>query len=147
MFEWLRDKVEHADDAEGLPEAFTHGNYHAWAAVGRPGNLAIVGWAGSGRGPRLPALAWLLTTAGEGDDAGIDAVARGYREHVQLTDEELERLPGVLAMRPLWLACLDYRESVRSGSTPTTDAGWIGWLAHPEHAQRLAAQATTSLQP
>ena len=42
-----------AHPAEGLPEAFTHGNYHAWAAAGRPGNLAIVGWAGSGRGPRL----------------------------------------------------------------------------------------------
>ncbi|TDD14472.1 aminoglycoside phosphotransferase [Kribbella turkmenica] len=146
MFEWLRDRVEHADDAEGLPEAFTHGNYHAWAAVGRPGDLAIVGWAGSGRGPRLPALAWLLTTAGEGDGEGIDAVARGYREHVQLTGEELERLPGVLAMRPLWLACLDYREAARSGSTPTMDEGWIGWLARPEHAERLAARAIASLR-
>jgi len=145
MFEWLRDKAEHADDAEGLPEAFTHGNYHAWAAVGRPGNLSIVGWAGSGRGPRLPALAWLLTTAGEGDSEGIDAVARGYREHIQLTDEELDRLPGVLAMRPLWLACLDYRQSVRNGSVPPMDAGWIGWLARPEHAENLATQAIKSL--
>ena len=47
-FEWLRDQVENADDAEGLPEALTHGNYHAWAAVGTPGNLVIVGWAGLG---------------------------------------------------------------------------------------------------
>lgn len=137
MFEWLRDTVEDADDAEGLPEAFTHGNYHAWAAVGSPGNLAIVGWAGSGRGPRLPALAWLLTTAGEGDGDGIDAVARGYREHIQLTGEELERLRGVLAMRPLWLACLHYRQAVRNGSTAPMDAGWIGWLTRPEHAERL----------
>jgi len=146
MFEWLRDKVENADNGEGLPEAFTHGNYHAWAAVGTPGNLSIVGWAGSGRGPRLPALAWLLTTAGEGDSEGIDAVARGYRQHVQLTDEELDRLPAVLAMRPLWLACLDYREAVRSGSTPKPDEGWTGWVARPEHAEQLAAKAISSLQ-
>ncbi len=146
MFELLRDKVEHADDAEGLPEAFTHSNYHAWATVGRPGDLAIVGWAGSGRGPRLPALAWLLTTAGEGDKEGIDAVARGYREHIQLTDEELERLPGVLAMRPLWLACLDYRQSVRNGSTPPLNEGWIGWAANPDHAQGIAARTIASLQ-
>jgi hypothetical protein len=37
-FEWLRDQVETADDAEGLPEAFTHSNYHPWAAVGEPGS-------------------------------------------------------------------------------------------------------------
>jgi hypothetical protein len=146
MFEWLRDKVEQADDAEGLPEAFTHGNYHAWAAVGTPGDLSIVGWAGSGRGPRLPALAWLLTTAGEGDGEGIDAVARGYREHIRLTAEELDRLPGVLAMRPLWLACLDYRQATRNGVTPPTDEGWIGWLANPDHAEAIATRAITSLQ-
>jgi hypothetical protein len=146
MFEWLRDKVEQADDAEGLPEAFTHGNYHAWAAVGAPGALSIVGWAGSGRGPRLPALAWLLTTAGEGDGEGIDAVARGYREQIQLTPEELDRLPGVLAMRPLWLACLDYRQATRNGATPPMDEGWIGWLADPDHAEAIATRAITSLQ-
>jgi Phosphotransferase enzyme family len=143
-FEWLRDHVENADDAEGLPEALTHGNYHTWAAVGPPGNLVIVGWAGSGRGPRLPALAWLLKTAAEGHPDYVDAVMRGYSEHVQLTDEELERLPGVLNMRPLWLACLEYRQLVRSGQTPTMDEGWTGW--RPEHAEQLAAQAIASLR-
>ena len=43
-FELLRSVVENADDAEGLPEALTHGNYHVWAAIGSPGRLAIVGW-------------------------------------------------------------------------------------------------------
>ena len=44
------------------------------------------------RGPRLAALAWLLRTAAH-DPTAIDyinAVVRGYREHIQLTDEELE---------------------------------------------------------
>jgi hypothetical protein len=94
-FEWLRDQVENADDAEGLPEALTHGNYNGWAAVGKPGNLVIVGWSGSGRGPRLAELGWLLRTAAHGPTAMdyINAVVRGYREHVQLTDEELDRAP------------------------------------------------------
>jgi hypothetical protein len=137
-FEWLRDQVEAADDAEGLPEALTHGNYHAWAAVGPVGNLSIVGWAGSGRGPRLPALAWLVVTASEGRDELVDAVVSGYREHVQLTTDELERLPRVLSLRPLWLACFVYRATVRSGRTPSFEEGWTGW--RPERGERLAAQ-------
>jgi hypothetical protein len=87
-FEWLREQVETADDAEGLPEAFTHGNYHPWAAVGTLGNVSIVGWAGSGRGPRLPALAWLLRTSVEGGNVGeLHAAIDGYRLHVELTDD------------------------------------------------------------
>lgn len=123
-FETLRDALEQADDAEGLPEALTHGNFHPWAAVGRPGALSIVGWAGSGRGPRLPAFAWLLATAAEAGVEHIDEVAAGYREHVRPTDEELERLPDVLRIRPLWLACLDYREAVRGGRPPRHGDGW-----------------------
>lgn len=147
LFEYLREHVEDTDDAEGLPEAFTHGNYHTWAAVGRPGVLSIVGWAGSGRGPRLPALAWLLMTAAEVGPEYVDAVMHGYREHVALTDDELERLPSVLNMRPLWLACLEYRESVRSGQTPTMEEGRTGYgFYRPQHAERVAAQAIASLR-
>jgi Phosphotransferase enzyme family len=146
-FELLRDLVENADDAEGLPEALTHGNFHAWAAVGTPGDLVITGWAGSGRGPRLPALAWLLRTAAEGTPELVDAVIRGYSEHVRLTDDELDRLPGVLSMKPLWLACLQYQQSVRSGHTPTPDDGWPSWAVDgPGRAERIAARAIAALR-
>jgi Ser/Thr protein kinase RdoA (MazF antagonist) len=146
-FELLRDRVENADDAEGLPEALTHGNYHAWSAVGTPRNLVIVGWAGAGRGPRLPALAWLLTTAAEADLTLVGAAMRGYSEHVQLTDEEIERLPGILNMKPLFLACLQYRQSVRSGSTPTLDDGWPSWdVDRSEKSQQIAARAIAALR-
>jgi Ser/Thr protein kinase RdoA (MazF antagonist) len=143
-FERLRDAVEEADDAEGLPEALTHANFHAWAAVGPPDDLVIVGWAGAGRGPRLPALAWLLWTAAEADHAAVDIVARAYRAHVELADAELARLAGVMAMRPLWLACLDFREQVRQGRTPAADQGWVGW--RPEHAEPVAERAATALR-
>jgi hypothetical protein len=140
QFEWLRDEVENADDAEGLPEALTHGNYNGWAAVGKPGNLVIVGWAGAGRGPRLAALAWLLRTAARDLTATdyIDAVVRGYREHVQLTDDELVRLAGVINMVPLSMACFYYRRSVLTGYMPS---GGEGWWPHPERSEQLAEKA------
>ena len=59
---------------------------------------------------------WLLRTAAEGNADYVEAVMRGYREHVQLTDEELDRLSGVLNMRPLWLGCIDYRASSHPGA-------------------------------
>lgn len=145
-FEWLRDQVEYADDAEGLPEALTHGNFHLWSAVGTPGNLVIVGWAGAGRGPRLPALAWLLRTAAEGSPENVSAVMHGYREHVQLKDAECERLPALLNMRALWLACLDYRMAVENGQTPPMDEGWMR-RDSGEHAEQLAAAAIAASNP
>lgn len=146
-FELLRDRVENADDAEGLPEALTHGNYFSWSAVGTPGNLVIVGWAGSGRGPRLPALAWLLTSAAEADLTLVDAAMRGYSEHVQLTEEEIQRLPAILNMKPLHLACFQYRQAVRNGHTPSLDNGWPAWdVDRTEHSQRIAAQAIAALR-
>jgi len=132
----LRDRVENADDAEDLPEGLTHGNYHAWSAVGRPANLVITGWGGSGRGPRLPALAWLLTTAAEAGLSLVDAAIRGYSDHIQLTDGEIERLPQVLGMKPLSLACLDYRQAVRAGHTPTMEDGWPPWDRDPYPTRR-----------
>ena len=137
-FERLRDLVENADDAEGLPEALTHGNYHAWAAVGKPGDIVIVGWAGAGRGPRLAALGWLLKTSSEAGTDHVDAAVRGYREHVRLTDAELDRLPGVLDMKPLYLMCHDYRTAVLNGHTPGMDES--SWISSSERGEQLAAQ-------
>ncbi len=144
-FDWLRAQVETADDAEGLPEALTHSNFHLWSAVGVPGGLTIVGWAGSGRGPRLPALAWLLRTAAQGGPHLVDAVLRGYREHVQLTEDELDRLPGILNLRPLWLACLELRMTLEVGDAPTLEGGWMNPRS-AEYAERLAAQVVPALR-
>lgn len=139
----LHDQLDRADDAEGLPEALTHANFHAWAAVGVPGALSIVGWAGSGRGPRLPALAWLLRTAAEVDETLVDAVLDGYREHSALIPEEIDRLPGVLTVRPLWLACLDAWFTVRAGGLPDPASGWAADPAGRAH--RIAARVADRL--
>nr|WP_231920293.1 hypothetical protein [Microlunatus soli] len=117
-------------------------NYHPWAAVGTPGNISIVGWAGSGRGPRLPALAWLLRTADERNGSqNVAAVMHGYCRHVRLTDDELDRLPSILNMRPLWLECLDFRMAVADGRGRSLNEGWMQ-PSSLESTQRLAARAT-----
>jgi hypothetical protein len=146
-FEWLRDQVENADDAEGLPEALTHHNYNGWAAVGKPGMLVIVGWAGAGRGPRLAALAWHLRTATRGDPAAVDyinAVVHGYSEHVRLTDQELDRLPGLINMVPLRMACGLYQRSVQTGYTPSGSEGWWPTSAKAEGVADKAVELFAS---
>jgi Ser/Thr protein kinase RdoA (MazF antagonist) len=96
--------------------------------------------------PRLPALAWLLRTAAEHNATrNIAAVMHGYSKHVQLTDEELHRLPSILNLRPLWLECLDFRMTVNDGGTPAMDAGWMQPASH-EFAERVAAQAVAALR-
>ena len=144
-FEWLRDQVENADDAEGLPQALTHGNYNGWVAVGRPGSLVLVGWAGAGHGPRLASLAWLLLTGAHSAEATdfIDAIVGGYSQHIRLTAEELRRLARVIEMVPLSMACLAYRRSVLSGYMPN---GGEGWWPNPERAEQLAAKAVAAFR-
>ncbi|WP_022910134.1 phosphotransferase [Aestuariimicrobium kwangyangense] len=138
-FDVLRHLVERADDGEGLPEALTHPNFHTWAVVGEPGDLRVVGWAGAALGPRLPALAWLLTTSSEMGDEHVEAAVEGYAEHVTLTEQERQRLAGVMAIKPLWLACLDFRQAVLAGGHPDLAQGWLGW--RPERADRMAERA------
>lgn len=66
----------------------------------------------------------------------------GYEQHVQLTADELDRLPRVLNLRPLWLAWLDYREAVRKGETPTLDQDRTGYgFYRPQQSGGLPAQA------
>ena len=144
-FDWLRAQVEAADDAEGLPEALTHSNFHLWSAVGMPGGLTIVGSAGSGRGPRLPALAWLLRTAAEGGPHLVDQYCAATASTSNSSRTKSFGCRGILNLWPLWLACLDLRMTVEAGGAPTLEGGWL----HPssaEHAERLAAEVVGVLR-
>jgi len=53
------------------------------------------------RRPGTEAVPAQLHSAGPRNAAGV---MRGYAGHQRLTDPELERLEGVLWIRPLWLA-------------------------------------------
>lgn len=139
-FEQLRDQVRSADDGHGLPEALLHGNLlhnpdHALLTDAGP---VAINWKAAGRGPRLADFAYLTWGAPWLDADSIDAAVDAYRRHVELTDEELDRLEAVMYVRPLYLACFDYRRSLANGHQPDGTEGWWG-LIDPEHISATAA--------
>jgi Ser/Thr protein kinase RdoA (MazF antagonist) len=141
-FERLRDQVRSADDGHGLPEGLLHGNLlHApdHAVLSETGPVAI-NWKASGRGPRLADFAYLIWGTGawnprRPNHEWIDAAVNAYRRHVELTDDELDRLEGAMYIRTLYLACYGYRRSVAHGSTFNE---W-GFIEPPEYFSSTAA--------
>lgn len=124
-FDQLRDQVRSADDGQGLPEALLHGNLlHApdHVIVGEQGPVAIQ-WKAAGRGPRLADFAYLMWGTWLNAE-WIDAAVGAYRRHVELTDEELDRLEAVMYVRPLYLVCFDWRRSLASGRRPSSSDPW-----------------------
>ena len=116
QFEELRERVRSADAGEGLPEALVHGNFLAGDpdhAVMTDDGPVVLNWKSAGRGPRIVDLGWVLWGCWTETDAipVIDA----YRRHVELTDEELDRLDAVMAIRPLYLTAFGYRRNILVG--------------------------------
>lgn len=138
----LRERVLSADPGEGLPEALLHGNllHSPDHAVLTDSGPVVVNWKAAGRGPRLADLALLVWGAEWGDGDGVAAAAEAYGKHVELTDEELDRLEAVMYLRPLYLTCFDFRRSVMRGEQPTGQEWWWG-LTDPDHIATNAAAA------
>jgi Ser/Thr protein kinase RdoA (MazF antagonist) len=105
----LCDEVDRLDGGDGLPEAFTHPDFVMANVVASPDGIVVVDWAGAGRAPRLWSLAFLLYAEGTKDLRRVDRVVAGYRQHVRLEPEELDRLAAVMRARPLvftvWAVC------------------------------------------
>lgn len=143
-FEQLRNLVRSADDGQGLPEALLHGNLlHApdHVIAGEQGPVAI-NWKAAGRGPRLADFAWLMWGTWRNDE-WIDLAVGAYRRHVELTDEELERLEGVMHIRPLYLGCFSYRRDLVNGR----QAGKEVWgFANSEHIAAIADATRAALR-
>lgn len=105
VYDDLAAALASADSGAGLPEALIHADFVPVNAIATPGGeLVIVDWAGSGRGPRVWSLAFLLWAA----MSHVDAVLDGYRQHVKLEPDELQRLPDVLLARPLVFTVLGF---------------------------------------
>ncbi len=145
-FEHLREQVRSVDIGDGLPEALVHGNLlHSpdHALLTDEGPVAI-NWRASGRGPRLADLSYLLWGAEWGDGDGVETAVNAYRRHVELTDEELERLEAMMFLRPLYLVCFDFRRAVAGGEQPTGNEWWWG-LVDTDHISTNAAAARAAL--
>lgn len=112
VYDALREIIDRADGCDGLPEAVTHSNLWPGEIVVTPdGAQVVIDWSGNGRGPRLSALANLLWAAGNkegGDDEVIEAIVEGYRKHVRLEPEELDRLGAAMCVRSTYYACWRY---------------------------------------
>lgn len=103
-FDAFRAEIDALDAADGLPEALIHPDFVLANVVATPGGMVLVDWAGAGRGPRLWSLAFLLYAEAAKDPRRAGAVLLGYREHVTLAAEELDRLAAVARARPFVLS-------------------------------------------
>jgi Ser/Thr protein kinase RdoA (MazF antagonist) len=117
-FDALRAEVAALDAAGGLPEGLIHPDFVLANVVATPDGMVLVDWAGAGRGPRLWSLAFLLYSEAAKDPRRAGAVLLGYREHVTLEADELDRLGAVARTRPLILRAW----SVCMGQTTPTEA-------------------------
>ncbi|MGB3306070.1 MAG: phosphotransferase [Thermomicrobiales bacterium] len=138
-FEYLRELVLSADAGDGLPEALLHGNLlhnpdHALLTDHGP---VGINWMSAGRGPRLADVAWLMWGTWR-NPALINAAVNGYRRHIELTDEELDRFEAVMYLRPLFLAGFVIRRNIMEG----TDEDALAFV-DPEYL-RATAEATRS---
>jgi Ser/Thr protein kinase RdoA (MazF antagonist) len=102
VYESLQGLLDKGDGGDGLPDGLLHPDATRGNVIATPDGLVLVDWTGAGTGPRLASLAVLLQSGGPKPVADLLA---GYRVHVSLTAEELDRVEGVLWIRPLWLAC------------------------------------------
>lgn len=102
----LDSELARLDDCSDLPHGVVHPDFVPANVVrSRDRGPVVVDWAGSGRGPRLWSVGFLLWAAGARDVHLVDAVLSAYRRHVDLTDPELDRLAGAIRARPLTMNC------------------------------------------
>jgi Ser/Thr protein kinase RdoA (MazF antagonist) len=113
----LVEELRCLDDCADLPHAIVHPDLVPSNAILRPERgMVVVDWAGAGRGPRLWSLGFLLWAAGARDLSLVDAVVSRYRDHVRLTTEELDRVPGAILARPLTIDCWSFAHGRLSGA-------------------------------
>lgn len=123
----LRAELDDADPCDGLPEALTT------PRTGGPNVLVtddgvpvFIDWKSGGRGPRLSAVAGLLSTAARMPVAldVIDAMVDGYARHIRLTSAERDRLPAAVRLQPGYYAAWGYWRAVANGKPPDGTEGW-----------------------
>jgi Ser/Thr protein kinase RdoA (MazF antagonist) len=95
-FDTLRAAVLAADGGEGLPDGFVHPDPVPKNVIFTAKGPVLVDWTAAGRGPRLASLTLVLRSGW----AALPFM-KGYAKVVTLTDDERERLPGLLFSRQL----------------------------------------------
>ena len=139
-FDTLRAALVRADGCDGLPRALIHPDFVPANAIAAGSDTVILDWAGTGWGPRLHSLGFLLWAAGRQSPRCVDAAIAGYRAHIEPRPEEIDRLAGAILARPLVLSCWSFS----TGREPLADVA--GRLASSEEdATAIAARARAAL--
>lgn len=99
----LRRELGAIDLLDDLPQALLHPDFVSANVILSGDGPVVIDWTGAGWGARICPLGMLLSTATR--DELVDAVADGYRSHVQLEHEELERLAGAIRAFGLIIDC------------------------------------------
>lgn len=92
----LRALVAIADGGDGLPEAFVHPDPVPKNVIFTADGPVLVDWTSAGRGPRLVSLTLVLRSGW----AAVPFI-KGYARRISLTDDECDRLAGLLFSRQL----------------------------------------------
>jgi Ser/Thr protein kinase RdoA (MazF antagonist)/pimeloyl-ACP methyl ester carboxylesterase len=138
----LLAELNDLDDCADLPHGLVHPDFVPANTILRPEHgMVVIDWAGSGRGPRLWSLGFLLWAAASRDLALVETVLSRYRQHVQLSTAELDRLPDAIRGRPLTIDCW----SVARGRLTGAEA--VQRLDHrADLAEQVAARARDMLR-
>ncbi|MGH8889147.1 MAG: phosphotransferase [Acidothermaceae bacterium] len=95
-FDTIRTALKAADGGAGLPEGFVHPDPVPKNAIFTADGPVLIDWTSAGRGPRLPSMAMVLKSRW----AAVPFM-KGYSRVATLTNEERDRLPGLLFSRQL----------------------------------------------
>ena len=133
----LRAEVAGFDAGDGLPRALTHPDFVLANVIPSPSRgMVMVDWTGSGQGPRLWSLAFLLYAAGGRGINRVDSAITGYLTQVRPEPEELARLAGLIRVRP----AMFHVWAVGQGRKTVAEA-WQGVSDTRELADAVAARA------
>ena len=129
-YESLREELASADECEDLPEALIHPDPVPKNFISTPDSkLVMIDWTGAGKGPRIASLAVLIWSSVLGQEGWslerVDPVAAGYSSLIQLEEDEINRLPSIMKLRPLVFACWRFRHAMISGKNPTGNEWWM----------------------
>jgi hypothetical protein len=142
-YDALRAGLERAEDCAGLPEALIHPDFVLANVIASPQRgMVLVDWAGSGRGPRLWSLAFLLFSVGYVGPTRADRVAAGYRSVLRPEPEELDRLAAAVRTRPLIFSVWRFCNGSQGPDAAAADAARTAALADTIAARARAILAT-----
>ncbi len=92
----VRDALLAADGGDGLPDAFVHPDPVPKNVIFTGVGPVLVDWTSAGRGPRLASMTLILRSGW-----AAAPFMKGYSKVASLTEEEWDRLPGLLFGRQL----------------------------------------------